>query len=54
MTVTGYAENDPSDGVELASGSVDGPPELSWDAGSLAACAAIRPAPSPHNTAPGP
>jgi hypothetical protein len=36
MAVTGYAENDPSDGVELASGIVDGPPELGWDAGSLA------------------
>jgi len=37
MTITGYAENDPSAGVELASGSVDGPALLSWDAGKLAA-----------------
>jgi hypothetical protein len=37
MAITGYAENDPSAGVELASGSVDGPPLLSWDAGKLAA-----------------
>jgi hypothetical protein len=36
FAITGYAENDPSDGVELASGSVNGEPVLSWDAGSLA------------------
>jgi hypothetical protein len=37
MAVTGYAENDPSDGVELASGTVDYPPVINWDAGTLAA-----------------
>ena len=36
LAITGYAENDPSDGVELASGSVNGPLSLSWDAGPLA------------------
>jgi hypothetical protein len=36
FAITGYAENDPSAGVELASGSVTGEPILSWDAGSLA------------------
>ena len=36
LAITGYAENDPSDGVDLASGSVSGPLMLSWDAGPLA------------------
>jgi hypothetical protein len=36
LAITGYAENDPSDGVELASGTVNGPLSLSWDAGPLA------------------
>ena len=36
LAITGYAENDPSDGVELASGSVSGPLSVSWDAGPLA------------------
>jgi hypothetical protein len=36
LAITGYAENDPSDGMELASGSVSGPLSLSWDAGPLA------------------
>ena len=36
LAITGYAENDPSDGVELASGSVNGPLTLNWDAGPLA------------------
>ncbi len=36
LAITGYAENDPSDGVELASGSITGPLTLNWDAGRLA------------------
>ncbi|MFL5732926.1 MAG: hypothetical protein ACJ78Q_06960 [Chloroflexia bacterium] len=35
FSITGYAENDPSDGVQLASGSVSGSPLLDWDAGPL-------------------
>ncbi|HUS16588.1 MAG TPA: hypothetical protein VM536_16450 [Chloroflexia bacterium] len=34
--ITGYAENDPSDGVQMASGSVTGVGVLQWDAGRLA------------------
>ena len=33
LAITGYAENDPSDGVQLASGRVDGGPLLEWEAG---------------------
>jgi hypothetical protein len=36
LAITGYVNNDPSDGVELASGSVDGAALLNWDAGRLA------------------
>jgi hypothetical protein len=36
LAITGYAENDPSDGVQLASGSVNGPSMLNWNAGPLA------------------
>jgi hypothetical protein len=36
LAITGYADNDPSDGVELASGSADGAALLNWDAGRLA------------------
>jgi hypothetical protein len=36
FSVTGYAENDPSAGVGLASGSVTGASLLNWDAGLLA------------------
>src|SRR5437762_1305827 len=36
LAITGYAANDPSDGVELASASITGPPLLRWDAGRLA------------------
>lgn len=36
LSITGYAENDPSEGVKLASGSVTGPAMLTWDAGRLA------------------
>ena len=35
LGITGYAENDPSQGVELASGSIDGPAMADWDAGRL-------------------
>jgi hypothetical protein len=36
LAITGYAENDPSDGVQRASGSITGASVLSWDAGALA------------------
>lgn len=36
MSVTGYAENDPSEGVKLAAGSLSGPSMLTWEAGRLA------------------
>jgi hypothetical protein len=36
LAITGYVDNDPSDGVELASGSVGGAALLNWDAGRLA------------------
>jgi hypothetical protein len=36
LAITGYAENDPSEGVELASGSVGGAATVDWDAGQLA------------------
>jgi len=36
LSITGYAENDHSDGVQLASGSLTGAAMLSWDDGSLA------------------
>ena len=35
LSITGYAENDPSDGVQLASGSLTGAAMLSWDQGAL-------------------
>ncbi len=35
LAVTGYADNDPSDGVTLAAGSVTGAALLNWDAGPL-------------------
>ena len=35
LSITGYAENDPSEGVEMASGSTSNPGLLSWDAGRL-------------------
>jgi hypothetical protein len=33
LSITGYAENDPSDGVQLASGSITGAALLRWDLG---------------------
>jgi hypothetical protein len=36
LSITGYAENDPSDGVELASGGTHRPNMVTWDAGRLA------------------
>ena len=36
VAVTGYADNDPWNGVELASGGVSGADLLTWDAGRLA------------------
>jgi hypothetical protein len=35
LAITGYADNDPSDGVTLAAGSVAGADLLNWDAGPL-------------------
>jgi hypothetical protein len=36
LSITGYAENDPSDGVEMASGGTHRPNMVTWDAGRLA------------------
>ncbi|HET9496448.1 MAG TPA: hypothetical protein VFR15_19645, partial [Chloroflexia bacterium] len=36
LSITGYAENDPSDGVELTSGGTHRPNMVTWDAGWLA------------------
>jgi hypothetical protein len=50
LSITGYAENDPSGGVQLASGSVSPPGMTTWDAGRLSdlCCNRIQTFAPPH------